>query len=712
MIRLAEFDGIVHYVGPRSYASLRNDILFSDDGGRRWTPFARLPLTIAQRVKSMGRLQRRLWRAAVHHVVPLSDGALVVFAGHRIYRIDPAGRCAGVSPLRGSRPLRVCIDRGIVYFGEYRANRERSPVHVWASRDGGATWTPVHRFMRARHVHGVFADPHEDALWVTTGDLDREAAIWRTDDGFRAIERVAGGSQQTRAVQLLFTRDYVFYGSDAPAEPNYLYRLRRRDGAIERLQPVEGPVYYGCATGGRLFFSTACEPDTLRRTRDVAVWMSADGERWRRLAGFRKDRWPARIFQHGHVLLPAGPGEPDADGVWLASVATDEDQRSVKLGFGALAGNAMGAPTDGSPPRGEPRPRLLLIGPRIIANDIIGGTQIQFESLVSELQRRARVALALVSTARPLANRGRLGRAGLNATAFLKTLVSTWRQAVAADLVVWCVSPGAAIRGGWGLWLICALRRRPLGICFFGGSFDARLESAPAVWRFIATRTFLKADILLCQTRRLTDTLGESFRTAWLPNTRNMPSRRRPYRPSCRRLLFLSLLQAEKGVPELAAAAARFPDAVRLSVFGPATPGFDAQDVDHAPNVTFGGTVAPARVPAVMEEHDALVLPTRYPNEGYPGVVIEAFQMGLPVIVTRQGGLQELVTDGRDGLCVEAGSVDSLVEAVARVCSNDQLFQGLRKGALETGERYRAARAAVLLEGLCRRAAASGDPRA
>ena len=109
--------------------------------GRTWAPFARLPLTVVQRLKSVGRLQRRLWRAAIHHVVPLSDGALVVFGYRAIYRLDASGGCVGVSPLRGSPPLCLCVDRDIVYYGEYRANRERSPVHVWASRDRGATWT-------------------------------------------------------------------------------------------------------------------------------------------------------------------------------------------------------------------------------------------------------------------------------------------------------------------------------------------------------------------------------------------------------------------------------------------------------------------------------------------------------------------------------------------------------------------------------------------
>lgn len=339
VVPVAAFDGIVHYRGPESYASRRGLIFRSRDDGRTWRPYARLPLTLPQRAGSAGQLAQRLWRATVHHVVPLTGGALVVFGYRRIYRLDAAGHCGGAAALRGSRPLCVSVERDTVYYGEYRANREGSPVHIWASRDGGATWISVHRFAGVRHVHGVFADPHEEALWVTTGDSNAASGIWRTRDRFATLDRVAGGNQQTRAVQLLFTRTHVYFGSDAPRDVNHLYRLRRKDGTIERLQRVEGPVYYGCQAAGRLFFSTACEPPTLRETRDVAVWSSADGERWERVAVFRKDRWPARILQHGHVLFPAGTGGPEANGVWLTPVATGGDQRGLKLGLPRAAPN-------------------------------------------------------------------------------------------------------------------------------------------------------------------------------------------------------------------------------------------------------------------------------------------------------------------------------------------------------------------------------------
>ena len=346
----------------------------------------------------------------------------------------------------------------------------------------------------------------------------------------------------------------------------------------------------------------------------------------------------------------------------------------------------------------------------MIENDVVGGTQVLFESIIEALRSRANVGLSIVSTARPLARRGPLGKMFLDALALLDTLARTWRHAARADLVVWFVSLRAALLSGGLVWLVCALRRRPLCIRLFGGSFDAALESAPAICRFIAHRTFLRAELLV-ETRRSAARLGAFCTARWAPNTRDMPPRRRAYRASCRRLLFLSVLQPEKGLPELVAAAARFPPQVSLSVFGPETPGFDVADIERAPRTAYGGVAPPGRVSEILEDHDAVVLPTRWPNEGYPGVVIEAFQMGLPVIVSRHASLPELVTEGRDGLFVEAGSVDSLAEAVVRLCSDDRLFRRLRTGALRTGELYRNDRAAAMLEDMCR-AAAGADAAA
>ena len=62
---------------------------------------------------------------------------------------------------------------------------------------------------------------------------------------------------------------------------------------------------------------------------------------------------------------------------------------------------------------------------------------------------------------------------------------------------------------------------------------------------------------------------------------------------------------------------------------------------------------------------DVFVYPSY--DEGMPMAVIEAMASGLPVIATRVGGLPDLVTEGVNGLLVQAGHPDQLAAALCQL---------------------------------------------
>lgn len=282
-------------------------LLCSENSGRSWRSRGRLPLGPIERLAHATRIGRRLTRSGVHHYLPTQG---IVIADGRVFRRDKSsGHFRRADDIRGSRPLSIATDGTLTCYGEYRRNPERSPVHVWATYDGGTNWEPIHEFQSVRHVHGVHYDNYTGTFWVTTGDEDDESAIWMSPDRFKTMSLVAGGSQQARVVHLLFTQEYVYFGSDTPRAPNYIYRLDRKTARIERLQPVGSSVFYGSKVGDDLFFSTAAEPSRVNRTRRAEVWHSADGDDWSLVTSLPSDVWPSRLFQYGQVMFPAGPGD-------------------------------------------------------------------------------------------------------------------------------------------------------------------------------------------------------------------------------------------------------------------------------------------------------------------------------------------------------------------------------------------------------------------
>jgi glycosyltransferase involved in cell wall biosynthesis len=68
---------------------------------------------------------------------------------------------------------------------------------------------------------------------------------------------------------------------------------------------------------------------------------------------------------------------------------------------------------------------------------------------------------------------------------------------------------------------------------------------------------------------------------------------------------------------------------------------------------------------------DALALPSA--NEGTPVVAIESLAAGRPVVATRVGGVEDVVSDGIDGFLVEPGSVEGVTDALARLAVDPAL---------------------------------------
>lgn len=75
-------------------------------------------------------------------------------------------------------------------------------------------------------------------------------------------------------------------------------------------------------------------------------------------------------------------------------------------------------------------------------------------------------------------------------------------------------------------------------------------------------------------------------------------------------------------------------------------------------------------VPEILSAMDIFVLASV--SEGFPLVALEAMAAGKSVVMTRAGGQQELIEDGRNGLLVPAGDAAALAGAITDLLTNPE----------------------------------------
>ena len=109
-------------------------------------------------------------------------------------------------------------------------------------------------------------------------------------------------------------------------------------------------------------------------------------------------------------------------------------------------------------------------------------------------------------------------------------------------------------------------------------------------------------------------------------------------------------------------------------------------------SVQFAGRTEPAEALRIISGARTLVCPSLC-AETFGNAIVEAYSVGTPVIVSRAGAFEEIVTDGHTGFTVPPGDVEALGSAVNRILSDGPLADRLgNNGRSEYLGRYTPAR--------------------
>jgi len=103
-------------------------------------------------------------------------------------------------------------------------------------------------------------------------------------------------------------------------------------------------------------------------------------------------------------------------------------------------------------------------------------------------------------------------------------------------------------------------------------------------------------------------------------------------------------------------------------------------------NTIFAGFVNDADLVGALRASDVVVVPSRF--EPFGIIALEAMAAGAPLVVSRVGGLAEIVDDSVDGLKVEPNNPSAIAEATVRILSDRELATRLAAKGGEKAKMY------------------------
>ena len=129
-----------------------------------------------------------------------------------------------------------------------------------------------------------------------------------------------------------------------------------------------------------------------------------------------------------------------------------------------------------------------------------------------------------------------------------------------------------------------------------------------------------------------------------------------------------------------------------LDVYGPLEDSykeeFNKLCADYESCVSYKGMADSAKSVEVLKDYFALLFPTRWKGEGFPGTILDAFASGVPVIASDWNANKELLTHGKTGMLYPSKEFNELFDAVKWSVENVEQMIQMRINCREEYEKY------------------------
>jgi hypothetical protein len=261
------------------------------------------------------RILRRLLRLDKSNAVLNSkkNGVIIIYQRYVYFYCLLKKKLKIVSKLKNHRNVlhnSIAVTKNGIFFGEYGPNKNKTKVPVWASYDDGRSWKIIYNFpsYSIKHIHGIYNDPFENNLWITTGDSNGECYLFKVPNKkFNNIIKYGDGSQKWRSVSLLFKENYIIWGMDSPLQTSNLQIFNRKTKKLKKGLSFPGPVWYSKIFSDQsAILQTSVEIGSGVKSNYSSLFYSKDLINWHEIYKFKKDIFPKKLFKFGVVAFSEG----------------------------------------------------------------------------------------------------------------------------------------------------------------------------------------------------------------------------------------------------------------------------------------------------------------------------------------------------------------------------------------------------------------------
>jgi len=164
------------------------------------------------------------------------------------------------------------------------------------------------------------------------------------------------------------------------------------------------------------------------------------------------------------------------------------------------------------------------------------------------------------------------------------------------------------------------------------------------------------------------------------------------------KFIFLSRIHPDKGIAEIINAVdiicnSGCGNMFQVDFYGPIEKQYEKQFfelITDRKNVAYHGyldLLTPEGY-SIMASYDAMLFPTYWDNEGFPGAIIDAYIAGLPIIASDWNLNREFVEEGTTGFIIPVHDAEALAQKMLSVIRNEVDLNGMRRCCYEYVQQF------------------------